>query len=524
MSITKTALSRLMVVLMAVVLAVGFMPQFTLPAFAGDTATEHTITINEPTGNVDTHSYEAYQVFAGTYNTTTKQLESITWGAGVDGSALLAALKADATLGSIFKDATDAPTAAAAMSGLKADQTAAMAKIIAGNLKTVAATGKSPLSVEGDGYYFVKDASTSLTSDTYSKYILQVCDNVEITAKDTTTTSQKKVKDANTSTGETSDWQGSADYAIGDKVPFQLTGTVASDYADYKAPYYFAFHDEFNSAQLGQPEEVVVTIDGTAVDSSLYTVSAAADGNGFDVVFTDLKQTAAKAGSKVVVEYKSQLLSGANIGAKGNINSSNIEFSNNSNGEQHGTTPKDTVIVFTYTVNVNKVNENGDALKGAGFTLYKQGTDQTWTKVKEIAAGETTTFSFVGIDDGTYKLEETTVPTGYNKMDDIVFTVTADHNVDFGSSQVDQDGKMGTAYVLKGLEATSQTATFTANTAKGTNEYTGTIDTNVVNKSGSTLPSTGGVGIAPFIIGGAIIVIAAIAGLVIRRRKHSNIA
>ena len=97
--VRKSGLLKGALALLAVfLLAVALVPA---AAFA-DTTTPHTITVSEPSGQVDTHSYEAYQVFTGTYDSASKQLQGITWGSGVDGDALLAALKADATIGSKF--------------------------------------------------------------------------------------------------------------------------------------------------------------------------------------------------------------------------------------------------------------------------------------------------------------------------------------------------------------------------------------------------------------------------------------
>ena len=65
-------------------------------AFAANT-TAHTITI---TNEMPGHTYTAYQVFAGDIQTkpgtTTneKVLTNIVWGSGVDGTAVLTALKA----------------------------------------------------------------------------------------------------------------------------------------------------------------------------------------------------------------------------------------------------------------------------------------------------------------------------------------------------------------------------------------------------------------------------------------------
>ncbi len=481
-------------------------------AFA-DTTTPHTITVSEPSGQVDTHSYEAYQVFTGTYDSGSKQLQNITWGSGVNGDALLAALKNDATIGSKFTSATDAVTAAAAMSGItdKSADAEALAKVIAANLSTTkVASNNGEIAVTGDGYYFIKDVTESLTNDTYSKYMLQVVGDTAVTAKDTTTTSKKEVKDTNDTTGVTSDWQNTADYDIGDAVPFKLTGTVASDYASYTKPYYFAFHDTYNKSQLGDPKDVVVKIDGNTVDSSKYSVNVTS--TGFDVVFTDLKQTDAHAGSAVTVEYTSELLTGANIGSAGNVNSSNIEFSNDSNNEQHhGKTPEDTVIVFTYKVVVNKVDDStpGKPLAGAEFTLTKTMKDGSSKTIAVTTAESGTQFNFTGLDDGEYTLTETKTPTGYNTIAPIKFTVT---------SVKDDSGKKLTS--INGQATTGEIDLGTSGQKANVDTTAGTITTTVINKSGSTLPSTGGMGTTVLYVVGGLLVVAAGAGLAIRRRTN----
>ena len=62
----------------------------TLPAFADTT---HTITIDN---DQDGHIYEAYQVFAGDLSGDDASgyvLSNVEWGTGVNGAALLAALR-----------------------------------------------------------------------------------------------------------------------------------------------------------------------------------------------------------------------------------------------------------------------------------------------------------------------------------------------------------------------------------------------------------------------------------------------
>ena len=81
-------------------------------AFAAD------ITISRTGTNIKTgHTYEAYQIFDGTLSGTTPNqvLSDIVWGAGVNGANLLAALQADATIGSSFTSAVTAEDVANAI-------------------------------------------------------------------------------------------------------------------------------------------------------------------------------------------------------------------------------------------------------------------------------------------------------------------------------------------------------------------------------------------------------------------------
>ena len=93
----------------------------------------------------------------------------------------------------------------------------------------------------------------------------------------------------------------------------------------------------------------------------------------FEVVFEDLKTIeSVVAGSVISVEYESILNENAVIGEPGNPNVMYMEYSNNPTDETStGTTPEDKVVVFTYEVVVEKVDENGNPLSGAEFTLEK---------------------------------------------------------------------------------------------------------------------------------------------------------
>lgn len=506
-------MKKILALLVAVLMIAASVSAF---AAEGD----HTITITNDNNNGN-HTFTAYQVFAGKYiseGTYAGQLQEITWGTGVDGTALLSALKADGTIGAKFEKATDAPTAAAAMGTCTATaDVEALAEVISAHLVTEAgsATGSNSvvITVNGDGYYFVKDTTVDMPAgDSYSQFIMEVVKDVEAKSKSNTVTSDKNTKDTNDTTGETTEWQKTADYDIGDHVPFQLKGTLPANYDKYDT-YTYIFHDR-ESTGLTFDNNAKVYVDGNEITEGFTVVTNSLnDDCTFEVRFADLKQIAAVTKTSVItVEYTSTLNSSAVIGNPGNPNTSWLEYSNNPNSEGEGdtgTTPEKTPIIFTYKVVVNKKDEAGNALKGAGFTLSKKNNAGTYTAVgAEIK--DVTTFSFEGLDDGEYKLEETTVPTGYNKMADVEFTITTEH----GETITKLNGKQGKEVDDGKVDLGTMKATIDVDA--------GSYTSDVINQSGSTLPSTGGIGTTLFYIGGGILVLAAVILLVTKRRMNAN--
>ncbi|MDD6283165.1 MAG: prealbumin-like fold domain-containing protein, partial [Oribacterium sp.] len=153
--------------------------------------------------------------------------------------------------------------------------------------------------------------------------------------------------------------------------------------------------------------------------------------------------------------------------------------------------PDDKNIVFTYKAVVNKVDQDKKSLAGAAFKLEKKKSDGTYATVKEFTAGTDTRFEFNGLDDGNYKLTETTTPAGYNTINPIEFTISAEHDTDSADPKLTR---------LSG-NATSGEATFTAD------KDAGSLTTNVVNNQGINLPTTGGMGTRVLYAGGAAMIL-----------------
>ena len=479
--------------------------------------------------NLSGHSFVAYQIFTGTQADSEGDLGDVKWGADIDEAAFLAKLQA--AYPAVFTAEVDAALEVAAKladsESVDAKKVAQLAYECMDGSGTALKAGED--NALADGYYLIVDTNLGSEADdikAYNSALLQITDDITITVKTDVPEVEKKVKDTNDSTGTTTDWQDSADYDIGDTVPFQLTATLPNNYADYSV-YKLVFKDTFTHF-----ENVTITAaylanaNGAKVaDFAAGDYNYAATSNGFNVTFANLKTSsiAAQIGNsmKIVVEYTAVLSNDAAMGVEGNPNIVKLEYSNNpnwtpeydNNGNPEnpedtptGETPEDKVIVFTYKVVVNKTDKAGNALQGAGFTLYKKNAAGEYIAIGQELKGDTvTTFVWERLDDGDYKLVETTTPAGYNTIEDIFFTITAEHDALSDNPALTN---------LSG-DVTSGEAEFTAS------EPDGSLTTDVVNQAGTTLPETGGMGTTLFYAIGGLLVAAAVVLLVTKKRMAS---
>lgn len=491
----KSALSAILAVAMALVLVPA-------NALAADSTT-YKLTLR---GTTTGHTYEAYQIFTGDLSTNTdgtKVLSNVQWGSGVTYTGT--------------ETAAEVAEKLAANTMKLADLEDKLTLTTPANTANTVNSSKDSTVIDGlsAGYYLVKDKDGSQKdkSDAYTKFIVQVVGDTTSDIKSGVPTVTKKVKDTNDTTGETSGWQDSADYDINDDVPYQITGTMPSNIADYTT-YKYVFTDTMSKGLTYTANNAKIMIGDKDVTSSFKeTVKTNEDGTT-TVTWTceNLKAITGvtiDANTKVVVTYNATLNENAVIGAAGNSNEVDLTYSNNPNkgGEgDTGKTPKDKNIVFTYKTVVNKVDQDKKSLAGAAFKLEKKQSDGNYKTVKEFTAGDATTFEFTGLDDGTYKLIETTTPAGYNTISPIEFEISATHD---GTSD---DPKLLT---LSGNTTTGE-ATWTAD------KNAGSLTTSVVNKKGSVLPSTGGMGTTMLYVGGAALAAAAAFGIYQLRKKENK--
>lgn len=485
---------------LALLAALALVLAMAVPAFA-DEANLYTISV--PAGS--NHTYQVYQIFTGDYSNG--KLSNVKWGQnsknrdkGVDVG------------GKVSENVLN--RLAAVVSSSDADKLAVIeqyANLSENGMDTVSESKSIKVAA---GYYLFKDTTTGISGNTY---IAEVVGNVLIKAKNSHVPGfEKKLKDKNDTTeNDFSGWQDVADHDIGDEIPFKLEGTVPADYDAEYTSYYFAFHDEEEAGLTFNPKSVKVYVDDTEITTGFELKTTPTDDCSFEVVFNNLKDIkAVHAGSTIRVEYTSTLNENAVIGGNGNLNRAKLQYSNNPrNVESKGETVWDNVVVFTYQVVVNKYANSvakNNKLKGAEFTLTKKLKDGTTKDIAVAKSQDGVRFTFKGLDDGEYTLTETVTPEGYNTIEPITFNVSANHEINW-------DGTGNRSALLESLTGNKGTGEITFPSDKGT----GALTTDIINKSGTVLPSTGGMGTTVFyVVGGGLMAVAVV--LLVTKKRMEN--
>lgn len=570
--------------LTAVLLSLVMLLALVVPASAAE---NYSITIQN---NKEGHTYEAYQIFAGTVssdeatagNVEGPMLGDIIWGSGVNGDALLEALKeANAQK---YNDCTTAADVAEALGteNATAADAAAFADIAAKHLTaTVAGTADAPEGgnyvIEGlpAGYYLVKDSlqeDDNQTGQVLSDYIVQVLGNVTMKPKSSDIpTVLKKVQEEDLveNKGFGKGFSDVADHEIGETFQFKLIGSIP-DMSAYDT-YEYTFHDTMSAglSYVADSVKAYIVDDystdalGTALATNSYTVESlvvAEDGENkgktnLTISFADLKKVdGAQTGKYVVITFSATLNAQAVMGAEtGNPNEVYLEFSNNPNGGGTGKTEQDYAVVFAWTLGADKIDgETEDRLADADFVLLND--EKNKVAILTNARGEIRLSKWVDLPNNkTYDkvtVEEwnaipvqegqqvvmtsnTTNIISIRGLDDDIYYLyeieaPTGYNRITDPIKLDVESTLNhdTSYISTNAIALLTELKLFVNDSENPEtcnfKGTGNINFTIENNKGATLPETGGMGTTLFYIIGGLLVVGAGILLVVRIRMKAH--
>ena len=337
------------------------------------------------------------------------------------------------------------------------------------------------------GYYLVDSTMGALCGLTTTN------PNASINAKNGIPTIDKQVKE-----DSTKQWGAQDTADIGQTVEYRVTINVHAGAENYVLHDVMA--DGLTYQQVTGIEHVVPGNDTHVVDASKYSVKTGADVSSdscdFEVHFTKEFCDELETNDKIIVHYTAMLNRNAVIAGSGNINTAWLTF-----GEGHKSN-EDSVTTYTYGIDIVKTDSQNTLIDGAQFKIYDAATggnevavvlmddNVTYRRARADETGVAIVVKdgkvrVVGFDNGTYYLEETEAPDGYNKLSARQKFIISDSNLD---------------------------ATFNGEI------YSTGSGVHVVNKTGSMLPETGGMGTVLFITLGAIVVLGAGVLLVTKKR------
>ena len=224
-------------------------------------------------------------------------------------------------------------------------------------------------------------------------------------------------------------------------------------------------------------------------------------------------------GATVTITYTAKVTDKAAIDGKGNPNEVTVTWATTEGNQPNPLKSKETI--YTYAIALKKVSDKGVALPGAVFQFQfyvKTDPDADGAYIyagatpgngltNQITTPKDGVIVVKGVKAGKYEITEVTAPAGYNKLTAPV-TVQA--------AQTGETTTQTTVYLDKnGNEVDKSAKVIEVPVDINTIAATAVV---VVNKAGTELPSTGGMGTTVFYVLGAVLVLGAVVLLVTKKR------
>lgn len=497
--------------LLAALLAVAMLCAMAVPALAASSSNDGKITINNA---VSGQTYTIYRILELEYDQTNnayRYTAVAAWNAFINTRS--SDLKVDNATGTVTWVNSDKNNNSSAIQ----------------NFADAAGKWASDNTIANDGSQKASGSTVTFTDLPLGWYLVvsslsngAICSigttdkEVTINEKNGAPTVDKEVLEDSTNT-----YGKGNDADVGDTVTFRATIKVTDG-----DPKNYVLHDKMSDGLTFKGiTSVTRTNAGTSTSDTLnenthYTLKQGAgvtvDPNcTFELAF---KENVLKPNDVVVVEYTAVINEKAVIGSTGNPNEATLEYKDDTRGTSSSTK------TYTWKIDIYKYFQDSAGtkkpLKDATFVLYRQNSSNTpeyakisadkieWGTEKEQATPLTSDkegkIAISRLDADTYYLEETKAPTGYNPL-------TSPIEIKIEHSTMNETSASATiTYKQQGTEDSATNITSTENRVE------------VENKTGTTLPSTGGMGTTLFYVVGGGLMVAAIVLLVTKKRMENK--
>ena len=229
--------------------------------------------------------------------------------------------------------------------------------------------------------------------------VLNPLTEATVDIKNQTTTVSKTVSAATASVGQT------VNYTITSKVP-QNT--------QYYSDYAYTYTDTPSAGQTVNLNSLKVKVANAELKKDTdYTVTGGANGQPFTVAIRSIQTQ--RAGAEIAVTYNATVTSEEAVGSKAVTNT--VVLSDN------GAEATDGTIITNSGFSFTKTDAQGNPLAGATFTINVPDVKTPFT----ATSGKDGKVTFKGLADGTYTVNETTVPAGFQENLKATFRVTIEN-------------------------------------------------------------------------------------------------